>query len=577
MLLVVATLLFWGSNVFGQAPTAAPVAAAAPGRFKSEPMEAALLTKPAITAMEQARKEGVGKRDLSNAWDKYGAFNAYYSRYVPGKFKDATFIGEIGTLTQGLLDDLDRASKAGSPAAAIIRQSIITIASTIAPAEYHPAARINATLLLALMDDSVEDPKNRLPPVPAAAAFKPLVSLYSKSQFPDGVRAAALQGIARHVSLGAVKAPEYRAGVTKLMMQLATSESPAGRSPEAHAFMQRYAIDILGVLADPNASADTTKTLVALSVAKEKPNLIAAYAASKIATIQPGKQSVEKLPVVLQTWAARAADTIEAELKRIENLVAPLAVRDQPAMPTDDTAQAAMGGNGQQGGYDMGMDGGYGGSMSGQSDYSGMEGMSGMEGDYSGMMDGYGYGSAAVPVAKPQPLEVITSRRRINQVLQQLQLGVAGSPVPGTPVKPTGLLGIATEPDKAAFEKWLTTVNEVVTAINADTLDDRVKYVTELQAQLEVLRALAGQSTEADPNAVAVPAANLLDPLAAPPIGMAPITPGPVASGAAAFSPPAPAMASPVSAAPAIVPAAAGGPAAVPSPAAAAPLVDELQ
>lgn len=529
-LLVVATLLFLTSQAFGQAP------AAAPGKLISEPMDAALLAKPAVTAMEQARKEGVGKRDLSPQWEKFAAFNAYYKRYVFGKMKDQAFIGEIGSLTQSLLDDLDRASKAGSPAATLIRDSIIEIAKGVAPNNYHPASRINATLLLALVDDAPEDPRTRKPPTPSAAAFVPLVQLYMKPEYPDGVRAAALQGIARHVSLGAVKSPQYRTGVASMMMQLAKSEPPAGRSPAAHAFMQRYAVDILGVLADPNASPDTAKTLVALSTDKEKPSLIAAYAAAKISTIQPGKQQLEKLPEVLQVWAARAADTIEGELKRIERLDPPLAVRDQPAMPTDDTAVRQMGQDGSE--EMMGSD--YASDM--ESYDPGMTDTSmGMESEYGDM---YGMGGM-MPVANPQPLEVITSRRRINHILQQLQLGVTGVVTPGAPSKPGGLLGSATPADQAAFDTWITTVNDVFTAVNANTLDDRLKFVTELKTQLDVLRELSGVNVEEDPNAIPAPAMNAVDPLDGPPIVGVPAVAAPNGAG--------PANGQPAAAAPAAV------------------------
>lgn len=539
--LVFATLLFLTAQAYGQAPA-----------IKSEPINPALLQKSTYTQMDQAHKEGIGKSDFSPQWEKYDAFKAYYQRLIFGKMKDAAYVGELGSITQSLLEDIDRASRSRSPAAPIVRGYVIAIAKAIAPANYHPAARINATLLLALADDAPENPSEKKPPVPAAAALGPLVNLYRDAKNPDGVRAAALQGIARHVSLGAITNPQHRTAIASFMLELAKSEPPAGRSRAAHAFMQRYALDILNVLAGPNASADTANTLVALSTDTENPSLIAAYAAAKISTLQPGKQKLPDLPKVLKTWAARAADTVDGEIQRIANLTPPTPVRDQPAMPTD---QSQM----RSGGYGEGMEMNYGGP-----DMSDMGGYEVDMGGYDAMMEGGMYGPGmgmGVMAAKPQPLEVITSRRRINHVLQQLQLGVTGQVTPGAPAKPAGLLGAADPADQAAFDAWITTISEVVTAINVDTLDDRTKFVTELTAQAAVLKKLAGIEDQTPLPADAAAAINPLDPPGGAPLMPAPGAPVPAAPAPVAEVPAPAAAAGPVAPVAPAVPAAAAPPA----------------
>jgi hypothetical protein len=89
-----------------------------------------------------------------------------------------------------------------------------------------------------------------------------------------------LQGLLRHVELGAVTDPQHKTGIAGLMLKLAESQPPAGRSPEAHAFLQRYAVRILNNLANPSVTPKTAETLVSLSTTAEQPNLIAAFAAS---------------------------------------------------------------------------------------------------------------------------------------------------------------------------------------------------------------------------------------------------------------------------------------------------------
>lgn len=519
LLAVVALGMMIARSAVGQAP--APV---------GKPLPPALTTKANVASMERAKAEGLTKADLSPNWENYKYFQAYYQNYLFGKLMDPAYVAEYGSITQSMLDDLDRAHKNKSPAVRLLSGWFVNGGKAIASGNFHPAARVNATLLLAHVDDQPADPRTGRPPVPAAAALLPMVALYQADTNPDGVRAAALQGILRHVSLGAVSNPQHSKGIAGIMLQLAESQPPAGRSPEAHAYMQRYAVKILNVLANPATVPKTAETLVSLSTTADKPNLIAAFAASKLGQLKPGQGKVNEPSKVLASWAARAASTIDQELARIAKLEPPVAVRDQPAMPSEQTPVMGGGYGGDMYGGGMGgemgpgaMDSYGGGAMGGLEGMGDMYDMGGADGyNMGGMGDAYGGGMMA-PKAKPQPPEVIAGRRRINHVLQQLQYGVTGQQVTGAPKTPGGLLVTATENDKPAFDSWIKTVGDVVTAINSNTLDDRKKFVDELKLQSDALKKLAGIPVDPNSTAIAAPgAADELDELAGPPMTVAP-------------------------------------------------------
>lgn len=477
MLSILASVCLLTAQAFGQA--AAP---------KSIPLNEALTARPAIALMERAKNEGLFKADFSSDWAGYPEFRKYYQQYQFGKLMDARYVNEYGKVAQSLLEDLDRSQKARGPAARTLGAWIVAGSRAIALGDFHPVARVNATLMLAHVDDQPADLRAGRPPVPASAALPVLVQLYRAETSPDGVRAAALQGILRHVQMGSVTDPAYRDGIARIALALAESDPPAGRSPEAHAFLQRYALDLLATLADPNTSAKTAETLVSISTRSDKPNLIAAYAAAQIGRFQPDKAKVNQAADVLKNWAARAAGTVDAEIQRIARLDPPVAVRDQPAMPTE----ATRGAGSYEGGYDPG-----GGDMPGMMDMGDMAGEmydGGMGGE---MMDFGGMGMPGMPGmmgsrAQPQPLEVITARRSINHLLQQLQLGVTGQRVAGMPRQPGGLLAATDPAERAAVESWVTKIGEVVTAINDTALDDRKKFVEELEKQSQELKKLAG-------------------------------------------------------------------------------------
>lgn len=491
LLAVIVLVAVLSSRAFGQA-------APQPAGIRSVPLQAAFTDRAAVAVMERAKSEGLSKADFSPQWAGYENFKRYYQQYQFGKLMDASYVAQYGEITQSILQDLDRSLKTGSPSARALIGWIIAGSRAIATNNFHPVARVNAALMLAQTDDQPAVLPAK-PPVPAAAALPILVQLYTGAGSPDGVRAAALQGILRHVQLGAVTDPRFRSGIAKLALDLVESDPPAGRSPAAHAFLQRYAVDLLTLLADPNSSAKTAETFVSLSTQAAKPNLIAAYAASKIGRLQPGKAKVNNASQVLASWAARAAETVDQEIARIARLDPPVAVRDQPAMPTSPTAGGSAGGMGM--GMAMGMPGGDM-MMGGEYDPSmigGMEAMDGMMpgsdmmgGDmYGGMLGMPGMMGGGVPVV-PQPLEVVTARRSINHVFQQLQVGVTGQQTVGPPKQPGGLMAAADPSEKDALNEWVTTFSEVATAINDKTLVDRKKFVEMLTEQSKVLKELAG-------------------------------------------------------------------------------------
>ena len=513
-LMVLSLSGFLANRVFGQeaAPAAppqpatapAPAVPAPPAGIRSVPLPPALTAKATVAAMERVKGEGLAKADFSPQWPGYEEFRRYYQLYQFGKLMDASYVAEYGKITQSILEDLDRAQKQRSPAANTLGGWVVAGARAIATGNYHPVARVTSTLMLAQTDDQPADLRAGRPPVPAAAALPVLVQLYRTETNPDGVRAAALQGILRHVQMGSVTDQRFRDGIAGIALQLIESNPPAGRSPQAHAFLQRYAVDILGVLADPNTSPKTAETLVSVSTQPGRPNLIAAYAASKVGRFQPGKAKVSEASKILQSWAARGAETIDREIDRIAKLDPPIAVRDQPQIPVTTTGGAG-------GGYDPSMAGGMmpgmDGGMAGMGDYdpgmmSGMDGMGmgGMEGDmYGGMMGMPGGGMMGPITILPQPLEIVTARRSINDVFQQLQVGATGQAAAGLPKQPSGgLLAVADPADKANIESWVKTLGEVVTAINDRTLTERKKFVEALTEQSNVLKKLAGIEVKED-------------------------------------------------------------------------------
>jgi hypothetical protein len=368
--------------------------------------------------------------------------------------------------------------------------------------------------------------------------FPILMKLYQDENNVDGVRAAALQGLHRHVVFGSQIAANDRTTLQTAMTQLLESPPPAGRSPQAHAYLQRYAVDILEIFR-PQQDASLGVKLISISTEPKNPDLIALYSAARLGAMGATLQGQVNAPeTVIDSWSRRVLDAFETELARIQNLDRPKPDSSQPQKPErfleKKTAEkprdprGQMGPTGDMNDMEMMDMGSMYDDMMMQTDEMSMDDMQ-MQ-----MMMGGGMGRMAAQQAKPQPPEVLAARRVLNTVLQQVHLGMTGAPVKGLPTKPGGLLASAAADKKPLIEAWVTAMDPIITAINDPLLDDRKKFVEGLETQVAALReyigiedeavaeAADGLPAEVDPLGLAAPAADELAPAPADELAPAP-------------------------------------------------------
>ena len=292
-----------------------------------------------------------------------------------------------------------------------------------------------------------------------------------------------------------------RAQLTAKMNELLDAPAPAGRPENAHAYLQRFAVDIIERLRDAQDKSLGTK-LVTISTEPSKHDLIALYSASRIGAL--GNElngSVDKPEDILKSWSRRAYDAFSDEVARLKGIERMKPAQKQPQRPEDflrKSSERRQGGRspgGMEG--EMGMEMGMGnmedmmGDMEGSMGDMDDMGMGDMMGEMMGGMMGSG-GLNMQPKANPQPPEVIASRKRLSSVMQQLQLGATGSPTPGLPRNPGGLLVSVDEANKKVVEDWVTEMETVLTTLNDEFLDNREKYLEGIEAQIEPLRKMAG-------------------------------------------------------------------------------------
>ncbi|WDQ19388.1 hypothetical protein [Rhodopirellula sp. P2] len=475
-------------------------------------LPAAAVTPERISGYERAAKTlATSRKPEQLTADLKRNAMIYIEHIVPYTIVRKENLTKMGPMLVSLEKSLSGAQRINNPGKTDLLKYIYNGMTKVAKGNHIPAARINAVLVLGRLDSAPYDGATGRPPTPLAAAypalFDTLVGLYENEEEVDGVRAAALQSLHRTAMYGFPSlTAENKAKLTQLMTDLLDAPAPADRDPKAHAYLQRFAVDILHYVSTPQ---DTTlgKQLISISTNEEQPDLIALYSASQLGDMTTQlKGQVADTEGVLKSWSRRAFDTVESELKRLKALdrTSAMPVKQPPSPDTflgvkedkkkkkdkSRTGGAMMGGG-------MGMDDAMMGGMGMDSMMDGMDMGMGMDGmGMDDMMGGMGMGGMGMmgrmPAAKPQPPEVSLSRRRITSVLQQLLRGAVGSPLAEIPDTPAGLISAASEEDQKVLTSWVDDVRPIAEAINDDLLDDKKKWMESLEEQRVALAKLAG-------------------------------------------------------------------------------------
>ncbi|MEC7680673.1 MAG: hypothetical protein VX694_15485 [Planctomycetota bacterium] len=451
------------------------------------------------------RVEGIAKSFATTGNGDQAMVNGYFKVYVPAKMTAPDGIKDLTAVTQEAANLLVRAQRSNNQAV-IQRITLLLLESMkgVAEGNYHPAARINAILLLSRLDRQLANPATKTPPLPLEQTLPILLSLYQDANNVDGVRAAALHGIHRHVRFGfpGIDA-ESRGTITQEMTSLLNAPAPAGRNAKAHAYLQRFAVDILDLVRPAEDNSLGTQ-LVSISADSSRPDLIALYSAARSGAYgasMPGEVAEPKK--VLNSWGQRVLHAFQSEIDRYDRMQKVKPDSDQPINPesfleskaqeTSRTSQGTgMGGEMEMGGMDMememgGMGRGSGADMEMDMDMDMDMGMDMMMGGMSG-----GRGGTTVEY-KTQPAEVLATRKKLNYILQQVQLGMTGYPTAGIPPQNAGGLLVSAAPEqKLTVEKWVTALEGVITVLNDASLDDMDKFREGIEEQIVVLQDLVG-------------------------------------------------------------------------------------
>ncbi len=287
----------------------------------------------------------------------------------------------------------------------------------------------------------------------------------------DGVKAAALVGLERHVRL---LSPGWndtnRDGLaTKLLAMTQAPKSPS-QSEEAYAYLTARCLQILDLF--KHSKTEEVSKFAMDVLANEFTHPILREQA--LATV--GRVDTSKIPEATKIAAGRY--TLRYMKKRLEEW------QDI----NDMTTSAGAGGSGGSGGY-----GGAGGAYG-----SGYGDSGGMAAGYGGGGSGYGAPQQEEKKVKENPFDkqdrqVVFLRRFMHDLAQNIRLGVSGEMRGDVPaeVKKGILAGIPDGDESMMLMHAVRTLQEVQVALNKETIQQRSDLNTEILPLITKLIATA--------------------------------------------------------------------------------------
>jgi len=469
-----------------------------------------------IAMHPQAATEKNSRRIIADAkrfasGESKGRFTDYYFKnFIPAALSNPEYLPQLSEWMDSYHDILDAAERSQTNFSSI-NDLALRVMSTLAKDNYPPVARINALAVLARLH--ARPPRDtRSPAEPLPAALGVMWEVYQNEGNPDGVRAAALSGMVKHVKFSFPRLPDdLKSDLTRAMTDLLDSAPPARRSEKAHAYLQRFAVDILHVLRSNDDPALGEK-LVSISIERSRPDLIALHSAARLGEMGAElKGKISEPERVLDRWSRRALSVMEQELARLESMereqtaASPPDPHDFLPEAIESRAKQRRRSGPRSNNLDelknMGMGSGSGSRRKSAAPRTKPQ-KSGLAAELEqGLGGDAGPGRRALDDEDAQPAQVRASRQRLNHTLQQLFLGVTGSPRSDGSRRSGGLSASVVDDAKSLIDDWIDQMQPILDEINDLSITNEAQYKQTLRRETDALRDLLGDEPAEAPAA----------------------------------------------------------------------------
>ena len=429
-------------------------------------------------------------------------FDGYFTSYVFPQWTQTTE-ANLNTLPKErdkfVKNSLELSAKNPAAHARLIDLTLREQAKIAQDAEFHPAVRYNAILLVGLLNE-VEPNRGsgvKQMPEPYVRALSTLTEELKKPGNNEAVRIGALLGVSRHLEWDNSKAPMSPAKmqaavrddiISELTNIVNTKLPPAGRSAEGQTWLRRRALEALGHAYALKVVPEFHTLLDGIISDDAEPISLRCTAAEVMSRMDYQLPVVVPVSPMAKKLGYLALYACHSELLRLEGLKK----KDEEIFKMGGGVPGVVGGDGGGGGMPGagGMMPGAGGAMPGAGGMmpgagGAMPGAGGMMPGAGGMMPGMGggagrrggaggggmFGGKDVTV-DPKAYRIDYSKRRLRAELYTVQLAL------GPKKKDVGVKGLSVYATAEPDTKTLTEITKQV--------EDVIRTVEELDQSAEV-------------------------------------------------------------------------------------------
>lgn len=206
------------------------------------------------------------------------AIEPYVNGYVLPKMTqtDDDTLSQLGEIRADFIDDYLSKDVSPTNRRYFINTVVLPFARKVVPEDYHPAVRLNAVLLVGMINE-VDPDRNQLPR-PSMDCINYLLQLANNANTPEFIKVGAITGIHRNAMIDSLlPTPRIDSAVRTQIGALAlsiTNNSANGQdtwSPETNYWLRRRAVQSLGYLKTAgNNDERANAVLDVLSKADEK-------------------------------------------------------------------------------------------------------------------------------------------------------------------------------------------------------------------------------------------------------------------------------------------------------------------
>ena len=213
-------------------------------------------SRRARTEAKTAARKGIESGNVE-------ATKPYLNGYVYPLMTQPEALSEAGTMRDSFFRTYLRSDLNQGARQQLLGGSVLPAMQTIANGtDYYPAARLNAVAMIGRLDDRglVRSGGDATPPIPSSAAFKFLSNALNDANIPPYLKAAAMQGITRHLKIDRAAQGRLLDNAARNTLTTFAVNTIEGKTPgqdkwksELNYWLKRRSVQLIGEVGTPGA------------------------------------------------------------------------------------------------------------------------------------------------------------------------------------------------------------------------------------------------------------------------------------------------------------------------------------